>query len=357
MGKDISDVKDDLVKSIQSNIKPFHFNAGKTEIMIRCPYCGDSSKSALHTHLYVGLNKRNSIPWYCQKCASSGYVDNTFLKDIGLYDSNLIIECESVKKEYLKNKKTHRLNDEEIKGRLIGSKNLKEKDLILPSYKETKNNRRKYDYLNDRYSFDLSPDEYIKKYKVIFSFKDFIFMNDLEELYVGDEMLKKLLNDYVGFLSSDQSYIIFRNVNKDCLKKERYYMYNIFDDQTGKRFYTINTELDAMTDKITLVLSEGPFDIIGIREYFYKNQTKNIIFASVNGKGYNLVVNYFARLGFLNMDIFIYSDQDVDISKYKSFKKSNPVFMNNAVRVYYNTIEKDCGTKLERIKLKKAPLV
>ena len=352
---DINSVKQKLVDSIQSNIKPYHYNAGKTEIMIRCPYCGDSSKSSLHTHLYIGLAKRNSIPWYCQKCSSSGYVDKEFLKDINLYDSNLMVDCESVKKSYLKNKKTHKLSDDEIRLRLIGNrKDLKQKDLIIPKFRNTKNNKAKLDYLNDRYSFDLTPEEYIKKYKVIFSFKDFLLQNEIEEIYVGDIMLKKLLNQYVGFLSSDQSYIIFRNIDKNCPKKERYYMYNIFDDQTGKRFYTVHTEVDVMCDKVRLILSEGPFDIIAIKEYLYKDKDKNIIFTSVNGKGYNLIVNHFARMGFLDLDIEIYSDQDVDISKYKNFKKTNPIFLNNNVKVFYNTLSKDMGTTLENIKLKKS---
>lgn len=348
-------VKQNLVETIKNKIKPYHFNAGKTEIIIRCPYCGDSSKNSSHTHLYIGLNKKNKIPWYCQKCTEQGHVDNNFLKDIGLYESELALQCDSVKKQYLKNKKTRKFNDEEIKARLINSKNKKEKDLIIPAYRETKNNKAKYDYINSRYSFDLTPEEYIKKYKVIFSFKDFILQNEIEDVNVSDYMLKKLINDYIGFLSSDQSYIVFRNIRK-CEKSERYYMFNIFDDETGKRFYTVNGEVDIMEEKITLVLSEGPFDIIGIKEYFYKNKKKNYIFASVNGKGYNLVVNYIARLGFLNMDIEIYSDQDVNIEKYKNFKKNCPVFMYNNVKVFYNTLDKDTGTTLDRIKLKKTQL-
>jgi len=80
--------------------------------------------------------------------------------------------------------------------------------------------------------------------------------------------------------------------------------------------------------------------------------TENKIFASVNGKGYGLVINHFARLGFLNMDISIYSDADVNIGMYHGLKKAYPIIASNSTRVFYNTIEKDYGTKFEKIKLK-----
>lgn len=352
---DVDQIKETLVDEITKNIRPYHYNVTKTELMIRCPYCGDSNKNSTHTHLYIGLSYKNSIPYYCQRCATSDYVDSSFLKDIGINDTNLMVYVDKIKKEYKKQKKTRKLNDNEILNKIVNSNEKSKQELILPKFKNSKRNLSKYDYFMNRFSFDkeiITPDYLIENYKVIFSFKDFILDNNIEDLYVGDYMLENLVKNYIGFLSSDQSYIIFRNILPDVPKNQRYYMYNIFDDKTGKRFYTTKSHIDILTDKINLVMSEGPFDIIGIREYFYKEKDDNTIFVSVNGKGYNLIVNYFARLGFINMDIYIYSDKDVDLSMYKNFKKNNSVFLNNKIRVYYNKINKDYGVKRDLIQLK-----
>jgi hypothetical protein len=128
-------------------------------------------------------------------------------------------------------------------------------------------------------------------------------------------------------------------------------MYNIFNDDSGKRFYAPKTKVNIMEDTVNLVLCEGPFDIIGIKEYFYKD-SDNTIFVSVNGKGYNLIINHFVRLGFLNMNIFIYSDSDVPIQVYKYLKQGCSGLKYNKCKVIYNCIEKDFGVKLDQIQLK-----
>jgi len=341
-------IRDKLVESIQQNLRPANLNSSKNELMIRCPYCGDSQKSELHTHMYIGLDNEFCFPYYCQKCTSSGIVDRDFLKDINVLDYILMGELEKFNKKNAYNQK----NRKSVNTTYDIKSLMKRKPLIIPEFKGTSREVAKLDYINSRYSFDLEPEQYIQGYKVIFSFKKFVEENELEEIYLNDYMLKNIIRNYIGFLSSDQSYIIFRNIDPNCRKNERYYMYNIFNDQTGKRFYTCNSKIDLLTPKIELVMSEGPFDILGIKEYFYKGNTENKIFTSVNGKGYGLIINHFARLGFLNMDISIYSDADVGIGMYRNLKRSYEMISNNKTKVFYNTLDKDYGTKINKIKLK-----
>jgi len=342
------DLKLRLIKSIQSNVHPANLNSAKNELMIRCCYCGDSQKSALHTHMYIGLDNAYCFPYYCQKCTSSGNVDRNFLKDINVLDYVLMGELEKFNKENTRTRKNKKFSDSTYDVKSL----LKKENLVLPDFNGTSREKAKLDYINSRYSFDLEPEQYIQDYKVIFSFKQFIEQNEIEDINLNDYMLKNIIRNYIGFLSSDQSYIIFRNIDPNCKKNERYYMYNIFNNQAGKRFYTCSSRIDLLTPKIELVMSEGPFDIVGIREYFYKGNTENKIFTSVNGKGYGLIVNHFARLGFLNMDITIYSDADVNMGLYYNLKRQNSVMGSNRVKILYNSIEKDYGTKLNRIKLK-----
>ena len=341
-------LRDKLVESIKANVHPANLNNSKDELMLRCPYCLDSQKSTLHTHMYIGLDNELCFPYYCQRCTTSGIVDRNFLKDINVLDYTLIGEIEKFNKSNSTKKKSKKIVDETYDVKSL----IKRESLILPSFNGTDRENAKLKYINNRYSFNLEPEQYINDYKIIFSFKSFIEQNEIEDLYLNDYMLKNLIRNYIGFLSSDQSYIIFRNIDPNCKKNERYYMYNIFNNPAGKRFYTCQSKINVLTPKIELVLSEGTFDILGIREYFYKDNTENKIFASVNGKGYGLVINHFARLGFLNMDISIYSDADVNIGMYHGLKKAYPIIASNSTRVFYNTIEKDYGTKFEKIKLK-----
>jgi hypothetical protein len=295
--------------------------------------------------MYIGLTKQYTIPYYCQKCTISGIVGMGFLKDMKVYDNQLINAIEK------SNKKAKFKNSKEKTGQSFSfKKEVTKKKLKLPLFSGKKKEIAKYNYLDGRFSFSLDPDEYIAKYKTIFSFQNFVEENEIEEFTTNDWMLSQLSKNYVGFLSADQSYIIFRNIDPNCDKHHRYFMYNIFGDETGKRFYTTRCKANILSPDVKLVLAEGPFDIIGISEYFYKDQD-NVILTAVNGKGYNLICNHFARLGFLDLDISIYSDSDVNIGMYRNLKKKSPCLANNPVRVYYNTLEKDYGTTEDRINL------
>jgi len=345
---DRKELRDNLIRSIQQNVHPANLNSSRNELMIRCCYCGDSQKSTAHTHMYIGLDNEYCFPYYCQRCTVSGTVDRNFLKDINVLDYILMGDIEKFNKNNSNTRKNRKFTDSSYNVKSL----IKRDSLILPEFSGTSREMAKLDYINSRYSFDLEPERYIKDYKVIFSFKQFIEQNELEDIYLNDYMLKNIIRNYIGFLSSDQSYIIFRNIDPNCRKNERYYMYNIFNNQAGKRFYTCSSKIDILSPRIELVMSEGPFDILGIREYFYKDNTENKIFTSVNGKGYGLIVNHFARLGFLNMDITIYSDADVNMGLYYGLKKQNPIMGNNKIKILYNSIDKDYGTKINRIKLK-----
>ena len=78
----------ELIETLNSRLKEkgkvVYFNSNKTELMTRCPYCGDSIKDRSHAHFYI-----KTIPpfsFYCQRCESSGLVDDKVINDL---DSNI----------------------------------------------------------------------------------------------------------------------------------------------------------------------------------------------------------------------------------------------------------------------------
>jgi len=339
---DNSTLTKQLTTEIETHIYPYYYNTAKTEISIRCPYCGDSLKSSKSAHLYIELRNEDMHRWYCQRCSEGGIVTPNFLKDIKIHNSDLTLNffTQNSKIKYTKGKK---------KSMTMFAK----KELTFPQLKSTDKVVKHLLYLNDRIGVPISEKEAREKYRVILSFKDFILHNDISTFTVDKKMLRLIDRHCIGFLSYDQSHIVFRSLDP---KKTyfRYHIYNVFGNYNDtKRFYSINSDIDVLKLKLNVVIAEGTFDIIGVYEHFYKGtELDNHLFLSVNGKGYNLIFLHLARLGFLDMNIEIYSDKDVNLNFYKNMKKYSDILKNMKVKIYYNKIGKDYGVTREEIDLK-----
>jgi len=338
MNDSVENAKRLLADYIEHNKDVWYYNTTKTELRIRCPYCGDSVKNDKHAHLYIQMNNADCIKYYCQRCNIGGIVNQDFLKDISISNFELSDKINEINKEYSRSRKV-KSNSKSV---------ITRNNLIFPNFNNKFKSIAKYDYVCSRYSFDLTPDEYISNYKFIFSLKDFLVANEIVPTSLSKEDLQLLNDQFVGIVSADNSYIIFRNIDKTS--KLRYFNFNIFDDIEAKKFYIPRGNIDLFTLKPTLVITEGIFDLIGVKEYFYKN-AKDTIFCAVNGKAYNFVINMIAKLGFISMNIKIYSDKDVKLSYYKYLKKNNIILKNNEVEIFYNTKSKDYGIPLEDIEL------
>jgi hypothetical protein len=335
------DLKSLLISSIKKHIKPSYFNGAKTELSIRCPYCGDSIKSTRSAHLYIELNNDVCFNYYCQRCNTTGIVNENFLKDIKLYNDELSVGLFDLNKNIKYHKKTK-----------TSSVTFAKKDLTFPKLTGTEGELEKLNYFNDRLGITCKANKAANMFRVILSFEKFLDHNEIDVLTCTEEKAYLLDKYCVGFLSYDQTNIVFRSLDE---KKTnfRYYIYNIFGDyEDSKRFYTIKATLDILQPQLNVVVTEGIFDIIGVYNHIYNGIADNTLFIAVNGVGYNLIFQHLARLGFLNMNITIYSDDDVDKSFYVRMKEFNPVISNNRIKIVYNKIRKDFGVKKEEIQTK-----
>ena len=109
-----------------------------------------------------------------------------------------------------------------------------------------------------------------------------------------------------------------------------------------------------MQPKVNVVITEGIFDILGVFFNIEKENRENTIYLSVNGVGYNLLFLELAKMGFLEMNIKIYSDSDQPISNYKEIKKEMSSILTNKIQVFYNKKEKDFGVPIEDIIITKS---
>jgi len=265
------------------------------------------------------------------------------MKDIKLYDSSINLLLYKMQKnfDFSKDKKSKSMT------------NISIKKLLFPLLEGNEKELEKLSYLNERLGLNLSIKD-ADKFKIILNFKEFFVYNKITT-YTEDPVILQKLNKYaIGFLSYDCSNIIFRSIVDKSISGFRYHVYNIFGNyETSKRFYTIGNKVDLLSKEINIITTEGIIDLIGVYNHFYSDikDQSNYLFAAINGKGYNLVFQYLARLGFLDVNLNIYSDSDVNLNFYKSIKNSNEFLSNQKIKVFYNKINKDYGVKKDEIDL------
>ena len=133
-----------------------------------------------------------------------------------------------------------------------------------------------------------------------------------------------------------------RNVNSKRTSK-RYTNIKI-NKSTGYSFlYMPPQEIDLLTSAPRIVLADGAYDIICIKNRFYTKDANNVIFGAVGSaasyrKG---AMKLFNLSCFFDADITIYGDQDVPIDFY--YKKFGNLMKNNKFILIRNKKNKDFG--------------
>jgi hypothetical protein len=321
---------------------PVHnLSANKKEISIRCPYCGDSVKHASSSHLYINVDPSSDrfLTFYCFKCKTKGYTNAKFLKLLKLNNSEMILELE---KFNLKNKNKKNFN----------KKSLRKNKLIIPIAQDNKNNQIKLKYINSRLGTHLSYEDLVR-YKIVLSLYDVLEANKISYLNCKEKFADTLDGNFLGFVSYDNNYIIFRNLSKKIMPDLRYHNYNIHGlyDNT-KKFYIIPNRIDVLNPNIHVVMTEGVFDLLSVFFNIKNCYTENTLYIAVNGIGYNNVFSELIRKGFLNIDLEVYGDNDQNINIYRKLKEEFYPFIDSFF-LYTNTKYKDFGDITKGISIKK----
>jgi hypothetical protein len=290
------------------------------------------------------IEMRPPFRFHCFKCETSGVLNAQVFRDLGLDGQEpqaaVINANKNLKKEPGSAK--------------ILSKKKKLRDTIV----NTPASANAVQYLNSRYNFDLSNEYITTKFKCV---TDPIAFFKENNIYVPKNNQFNFAGA-IGFISGDASHIIFRDITGTSA--QRYYNLNLLPNEEiglGSKSYLISGEVDSMAEEITLVITEGIFDIIGVYEHFFKDRdTKNIIFAAACGKAYTAVILHIIRLGFLNLKIVIFSDGDVDLNVSRRMKRENPYLRDSQITVFYNNLYnpetgfgKDFGVPKSEISLRK----
>lgn len=317
--------------------------SGGAEIIVRCPFCGDSQDQK-HAHLYISVPVSESdLSFYdCKRCPAHGVTDTDLLRKLNCNDSNLIVDIA-------------KHNDEVMK--LPKYKSLRQIDIYplkLNYVRNDPNNQAKLNYINNRIGGRFTIADLINL-KIVLNLYDIINLNRLEL------MRHKLVCDdldrwFIGFVSYDNSFINMRKVTDRELYKavnKRYINYALVDKKNdAKDFYVIPSIVDVSNPQpVKIHIAEGAFDILSIYYNLNGCNNKQNIYASCGGKSYIQTLEFILlETGIVNFEVHFYPDNDVP---YREFDKvlRRASLLQAPIYIHKNVApnEKDYGVPMNRI--------
>lgn len=312
----------------------------------RCILCGDSRKDPNKMRLGIKVDPDNidePVLYRCFNCNRTGVLTNQMLKEIGNAGSTTIskINVDAINNSIMDNGGNTKIN------RYRNNRTVK---VTIPPLKREDKEIRKAKYVFDRLGKIIDPQEF-PGIKIIWSLNDFLVVNNIEPNGEYNWLLDK---DYVGFLSVNNDFIIFRDITET--HKMRYVKYNIFGFYDNSQcFYSIPGRVDLLSpNDIHIKIAEGPFDILSILYNVENGNKDNTIYvASSNGDFYTPLLHYFQKgLVGSNIHIDIYKDNDSKLN-YKILKKRLKTYTTSMqnITIYYNGFqnEKDFGVPKDKI--------
>lgn len=333
----MSTILDDLYKALRADKKVAYFNSHKSELQVRCPYCGDSTKDKTSAHLYISTTSPYSF--FCQRCESKGILNGGTLDDLSVSDDELLND---IQREYRAFRK-----DTSVREGSRGILSLTQAK--FPKYDFRGDFRHKKAYIDERLGIN-SDRETLRGFKIINSLEDFVILNKMEHLFDDKQFSKDcwLVDKFaVGWLSQDNTYASFRFFDGNFQKRFKTIGFDRYGE--GSKVYTMRSQLEIMAPDIEIVMTEGFFDIASVYNNFYRAKDNlNRVFTAINGKGFNLFPATLMRMGFLNINLSIYSDNDISLDDYKYIL---PDYKYKSIRITYNRADgqKDFGVRPELI--------
>lgn len=334
----------DYINRIKSFYPGLKIASGGKEILVRCPFCGDSDNKR-HAHLYISVpqNDQEISLYQCKRCLAHGMVDDSFLRKIGCNDTNLLIDITKRNSEILSMPKYKSLKTIDVY------------PLRWNLMRNSTNNITKLNYIKSRLGRELTLRDIIEN-KIFFNLYDIINANRLE-LTRNEYICDKLDKYFIGFISYDNSYCGLRKItdkNLDASINKRYINYSLvnkIDDR--KNFYVIPSTIDVMDQTpVNIHIAEGQFDILSI---FYLNNAnrKQNVYIACGGKSYSQALQFILmETMVINYNIHFYPDKDVTDNELRYIVLDKIANLPTNIFIHRNIFEgeKDYGVPPSRIK-------
>ena len=325
---------DKLKEFLESTVGMSYFNASKTELITKCPWCEvTKSKSRReHGHCYIKVVKVNDeMPVFnCFKCGEDSTLGRgTLLKLIKFLKGD---PKEFITEETLNNSsKTINYNDKKVRN--AGA-------FVLPKV-NIDNYKNKLLYLQSRLGITSEFDD-INIEGLVLNIKDFIIENEIKLNKMDLEKIDFYDENFIGFVTTRGTILIIRNI--DSSSSFRYHKINLTENDNNmfKDFYGYKTgEIVSGTNNI--LLCEGIFDLL---LPLYSSEMQNILpkhfySAAILGSQYSdslISVLHYCKLTKCNLTIL----SDADKQQYYYYKLLDNPFISN-LDVYWNKLGNDFG--------------
>lgn len=329
------------IRSFYPNLK---VASGGSEVLCRCPFCGDS-KDPKHAHLYLSVpqNEEEISQYHCKKCPAHGVVDVDLLRKIGCEDTNLLVEVSKHNAEVFK---------------LPKYKSIKQIDVYPLNMNYVRNdslNEAKLGYINSRIGSNFSISD-LASLKIFLNLYDIINFNRLE-LTRHQMTCDDLDKWFIGFVSYDNSYAGLRKLtNRELYKSinKRYINYTLVNKKDdAKNFYVIPTMIDILNPApVKIHLAEGQFDILSIF-YNLNNCNRNqSIYIACGGKSYAQALEFILmETGIINYEVHYYPDTDVSDNDFFYDVQRKVQLLPSNIFIHRNVYpgEKDYGVPMNKI--------
>ena len=337
---DIVDSKQQFINFLYS--RPVYIRAVNHDLYLtRCPFCGDSRSTAHTGHLYILIKPDTNyrMVYYCQKCQEHGTVGHELITMLDGDDD--VLNC-------ITNINKTAVSAPNVKDVGFHSFESVLPDTVGPNYV------RKIRYIENRLGISID-DQLRKDLKIIVSPYDFLVANDIKDIRYKKNMMNCLERDYVGFLSTGGSHILFRDVTGT--HEFSWLKYPIYPESKYNHvFYSYSGDIDIFTKETTTInLSEGVMDAIGIKQHFYKENCNDVNIA-VCGRNYYAIIKWLVSKGIYGsrVDINFYLDNDAQYNNGKELRLPDVLIdrtkaLFGRVAVHKNLIGKDYGVTRDKI--------
>lgn len=287
-------------------------------IITRCPFC-EYDKTKDHYHMYLSLE----LPiFHCfhASCGEKGTLRKFLIKLEGHDISESFVDKKQMReikknKQIFSNKENNKLN---IKLPLLNKSQFRDKDF----------------YIKKRFKFADINNSKVKG--LIYDVRQFIEMNQLEVDNSLFRIQDYLQSNFVGFLTENQSTVIFRNI--DYRQHMSFFKLKI-QETNFLDYYKLNGNSPKSNQ---IILAEGVFDIF--TDYLFdilniKNKVR--LYATALSANFLALIKsiiFYEQL--FQPEVIILSDRDVTKEYYKKLKFFNKHIIKK-LTIYYNKTGKD----------------
>jgi len=310
--------QDNFIKYLKDRLNN-NVDIKSKNIICECPWC-EYQEDKDHYHLYIAID---SPIFHCFHCHQSGVIQKLLYKLDGKDLSDQYVDKERIK-EIAKQKPIK--IEEKIK---------QKKEVKIPIL-DTEKFKLKTLYMKNRLRFSNVSLNSLKG--LVFDIDQFLELN--KNLIAINETLFKVKDylhvNFVGFLTEHNSKLVMRNIDPESTFKhfKMWIQESPFLDYykiSGRSYYSNS-----------IVLSEGIFDIINEQIFDSTNLRSTCkLYATALSSSYNALIKsivFYEQI--FRPDVFILSDRDIELNKYRSLKKFNSHIINS-LTVFYNKSGKD----------------